>query len=51
MRSKTYISYPDKTHRFDEKGYPIPEGISLLSPEICSAILCNYSKLKETSYD
>lgn len=26
-------------------------GISLLNPEVCSAILCNYSKLKQASWD
>lgn len=41
----------DNTHEFDERGYPIPEGISLLNPKVCQAILCNYSKLKEDSYD
>jgi hypothetical protein len=42
---------PEKTHRFDEDGYPIPEGISLLDPAVCSAILCNYCRLKQDSYD
>ena len=37
------------TNTFDENGYPIPEGISLLNPEICSAILCNYAYLKANS--
>lgn len=27
------------------------QGISLMDPKVCSAILCNYSKLKEDSYD
>lgn len=27
------------------------QGVSLMDPNICSAILCNYSKLKEDSYD
>lgn len=26
-------------------------GVSLMDPKVCSAILCNYSKLKEDSYD
>ena len=51
MYSKHYLSYEDTTHEFDEKGYPIPEGVSLLNPKICSIILCNYSKLKESSWD
>lgn len=35
----------------DENGYPKPIGFSFLNPEVCSAVLCNYSKLKEDSYD
>ena len=50
-RSKYTLKLDDNTNQFDEDGYPIPEGISLLNPEICSAILCNYSKLKQDSYD
>ena len=50
-RSPHHIELDDKTHRFDEDGYPIPEGVSLLSPTVCSAILCNYSRLKQDSYD
>lgn len=45
-RSKSVIKLEDKTHLFDEDGYPIPEGVSLLDPAVCSAILCNYSRLK-----
>ena len=50
IRSKAILNFQDTTHEFDEKGYPIPEGVILLNPEICSIILCNYSKLKENSY-
>ena len=50
-RSKSVIKLDDKTHLFDEDGYPIPEGISLLDPAVCSAILCNYSRLKQDSWD
>ena len=46
----TYIPLDDKTFMFDDDGYPIPEGISLLRPEICSAVLCNYSRLKQDSW-
>ena len=49
-RSKYVLKMDDYTSTFDENGYPIPEGISLLNPEICSAILCNYSKLKQDSW-
>ena len=50
-RSRIFLAMPDKTCRFDEDGYPIPEGVSLLDPAICSAILCNYSRLKQDSFD
>lgn len=50
IHSKHIFKIEDKTCRFDEEGYPIPEGISLLDPKICSAVLCNYSKLKEDCY-
>ena len=29
-----------------EDGYAVPAGVSLIDPKVCSAILCNYSKLK-----
>ena len=51
IHSRNRISLEDTTHEFDEDGYPIPEGVSLLNPQVCSAILCNYSKLKQDSYD
>ena len=47
---KHYIPLEDKTHQFDEDGYPIPEGVSLLNPLVCQAILCNYSKLKQEAH-
>lgn len=50
-RSKYYLRFDDKTHTFDFDGYPIPEGISLMEPKVCEAILCNYSKLKQDSWD
>ena len=49
--SKSFIKLDDLTHEFDEEGYPIPQGVSLLDPAVCSAILCNYSRLKQDSYD
>lgn len=51
VHSKNYMKLEDTTYEFDEEGYPIPEGISLMKPEVCSAILCNYSKLKQDCYD
>ena len=50
IRSKSTIPLIDKTHKFDEDGFPIPEGVTLLNPLVCSAILCNYSKLKQDSF-
>ena len=50
-RSTHVTILPDETSSFDEEGYPIPKGVSLLNPVGCSAILCNYSRLKEDSYD
>ena len=50
-RSKSYIKLEDKTCHFDADGYPVPEGVSLLDPAVCSAILCNYSRLKQDSSD
>ena len=51
-RSTHVIMLPDETSSLDdEEGYPIPKGVSLLNPVVCSAILCNYSRLKEDSFD
>ena len=50
-RSTHVTMLPDETSSFDEEGYPIPKGVSLLDPVVCSAILCNYSRLKEDSFD
>lgn len=47
-RSKSYIPLDDD-FSFDDEGYVIPEGISLCDPKVCSAILCNYSLLKQDS--
>lgn len=35
----------------DENGKIFQSGVTLLNPDVCSAILCNYSKIKEDSYD
>ena len=50
-RSSHFIELIDKTCAFDENNYPIPEGFSLMDPKVCEAILCNYSKLKQDSWD
>ena len=47
-----HTNFPMKledSYTFDEDGYVIPKGISLCDPKVCSAILCNYSRLKENS--
>mgnify|MGYP007025973819 FL=1 len=49
-RSRNFIPLEDKTCIFDDDGYPIPDGVSLLDPKVCSAILCNYSRLKQDSW-
>ena len=49
-RSKSRVDLEDTTHSFDTDGFPIPEGVSLMNPAVCSAILCNYSRLKEGSW-
>ena len=33
-----------------EDSFPIPEGVNLMNPKVCEAILCNYSRLKEDSW-
>ena len=48
-RSTNTIPLTDITCEFDEDGYPIPKGISLMDPKVCEAILCNYSRLKQES--
>lgn len=48
IRSRSYIKL-DSSYHFDEEGYIIPEDVSLCDPRVCSAILCNYSKLKQDS--
>ena len=48
-RSKNFKRMDDSYH-FDADNNLVPEGISFANPKIVSAILCNYSKLKEDSY-
>lgn len=50
IHSRSYIKL-DEEISFDEEGYCMAKGISLLDPKVCSAILCNYSKLKQDSWD
>lgn len=48
-----HYSFPihlDDSFSFNENGYVVPQGISLCDPQICSIILCNYSRLKQDSW-
>lgn len=45
-----YLLKMDDAFTFDEDGYVIPSGISLMNPKIVSIILCNYSGLKEAAW-
>lgn len=47
--TKTYIPLDDNSYLDGQE--VIVSGISLMNPAVISAILCNYSKLKEDSYD
>ena len=49
-QSKFWINLEEKIS-FDDDNFPIANGVSLLDSEVCSAILCNYAKLKQESYD
>jgi hypothetical protein len=48
-RSKHYIEL-DSDFSFDDNGYVVPEGVSLCNPKVVSAILCNYTLLKQDSW-
>lgn len=50
-KTSSTIPLEDETSQFDSDGYPIPKGFSLIDPKICEAILCNYSRLKQDSFD
>ena len=50
-RSRSILKLQDETDSFNAENFPIPKGISLLDPAVCSAILCNYSRLKQDSSD
>ena len=49
-RSKPNVKL-DENEYFTPEGELIVEGVSLMRPEVISLILCNYSKLKQDSYD
>lgn len=46
----SHLSIDDKSY-IGEDGEIIKDGVSLMNPAVVSAILCNYSKLKEDSFD
>ena len=48
-RSKNFTPLDDD-YSFDDDGYVVPEGVSLCDPKVISAILCNYSLLKQESW-
>lgn len=48
-RSKNWIPLENNEY-LDDEGNVVYEGISLMNPKVCSAILCNYSTLKENSW-
>lgn len=49
IHSKHYIDL-DSDFSFDDKGYVIPKGASLCDPKVVTAILCNYSVLRQDSW-
>ena len=48
-RSKHFIPL-ESDFDFDDEDYVIPEGVSLCDPKVVSAILCNYSLMKQESW-
>lgn len=49
IRSKAIVQL-DETISFDAEGYAVPGGVSLLDPVIVSAVLCNYSFLRQEGH-
>ena len=48
-RSHNYIPLEGEI-TLDDEGYCVSKGVVLTDPAVCSAILCNYSKLKQDSW-
>lgn len=48
--SDTYIKLDDESY-LDENNEIVVKGVSFMNPKVVSALLCNYSKLKEDSWD
>lgn len=40
----------DEDYSFDADGFVIPKGVSLCDPKVCSAILCDYSRLRQEGH-
>lgn len=49
-RSKSIIPLDDSAY-VDDEGIIVYDGVSLMNPAVCSAILCQYSKLKQDSWE
>ena len=49
MRSKNFIPLEGEIS-LNEEGYCVSKGVVLTDPAVCSAILCNYSRLKQDSW-
>ena len=49
-RSKSIIPLNDEA-TVDDEGNVVYSGVSLMNPTVCSAILCNYSRLKQDSWE
>lgn len=50
IRSRYSCPIEETFNGFDAENYPKFSGVTLTDPAVCSAILCNYSKLKEDSW-
>lgn len=48
--SSTFIPLEDKSY-INEHLQLIIQGVSFMNPKVISAILCDYSRLKQDSYD
>ena len=48
-RSRHFIPL-ESDFSFDDEGYVVSEGVSLCDPKVVSAILCNYSLMKQESW-
>lgn len=48
-RSRHFIPL-ESDFSFDDEGFVVPEGVSLCDPKVVSAVLCNYSSLKQESW-